>query len=251
MDFLKALVWIVVSLALFVRTISAVCEEEVLTTGTPKHDPPHEKITFSASTNYPELLHGDILTFESEFDFAFIGVYDKESPIKFADRSLTEVSFSVSGEVTRVGVYYTVENQRGLIELYDEQVTMPETGSKRVTVKLDELSAYSLAVQLYKPAGGVASISDMVLKACKKPEPVCEEVVCKSKERVYKECTIAKANEIVSAEIIEDYMRRPCYYHDNPPPGNYQQKDPGYFGYKGNILWVDHGCRALFKVCYF
>ena len=46
---------------------------------------------------------------------------------------------------------------------------MPETGSKRVTVKLDELSAYSLAVQLYKPAGGVASISDMVLKACKKP----------------------------------------------------------------------------------
>lgn len=58
-----------------------------------------------------------------------------------------------------------------------------------------------------------------------------------------------EAKQIINVSVSTKQSKSDCIY-ENGSVNYAEQPGSGRYGFRGNILWVDRGCRAIFKVCY-
>lgn len=65
----------------------------------------------------------------------------------------------------------------------------------------------------------------------------CINITCESFNYKKQDCEMEEAKHIINASVFTKKSNSDCIY------------DNGY-GFRDNILWVNNGCRAIFKVCF-
>ena len=77
---------------------------------------------------------------------------------------------------------------------------------------------------------------------------MCAPMSCFSWNYVFKSCEQRAGIKIKKVTILSRLSDSECTFFDGLPED--YNGVAGVYGYNNNALWVDHGCRAHFSVCY-